>query len=90
MSKYIIDYSSRYKKDVKKINKKDIKKVDEIINRLASNEVLEEKYHDHKLQGDWIGFRECHVKPNLLLVYKKLDDVLILTAVRLGSHSDLF
>ncbi len=83
--KYDISYSKRYKKFDKKI----IKQVDEIINRLANDEILEEKYHDHKLQGNWIGFRECHVKPDLLLIYEKDGDLLILTAARSGSHSEL-
>lgn len=50
---------------------------------------LPEKHHDHELKGNWVGFRECHVKPDLLLIYEKTDDVVI-QLVRLGTHSELF
>jgi mRNA interferase YafQ len=54
-----------------------------------NDEELPEKYHDHALSGDWFGYRECHVKPDLLLIYKKPDDK-VLRLARLGSHSGLF
>lgn len=61
-----------------------------IIKKLANNEILEAKYKDHKLIGKYAGFRECHIKPNLLLIYKKENKTLILMCIALGSHSDLF
>ena len=48
--------------------------VDAIVFRLSENEILEKKYNDHKLKGNFKGCRECHIKPDLLLVYKKQDD----------------
>jgi mRNA interferase YafQ len=57
---------------------------------LANEEILPKKYKDHFLQGNWQGYRECHVKPDLLLIYKLENDKLTLTLVRTGSHSDLF
>ncbi len=90
MTKYKVQYSNKFKKDTKKISKKELELVQNVIECLANDEILEEKYHDHKLQGNWFGFRECHIKPDLLLIYRKNEDRLILTAVRFGSHSDLF
>jgi len=54
-----------------------------------NDEELPEKYHDHSLSGDWFGYCECHVKPDLLLIYKKPDGN-VLRLARLGSHSELF
>ena len=62
----------------------------EIIEKLSKGEVLEQKYNDHKLKGNYSEYRECHIKPDLLLIYKKKEDILILTYVDLVSHSKLF
>jgi mRNA interferase YafQ len=56
---------------------------------LVNDEVLEPRLRDHELSGDWSGYRECHVKPDLLLIYKK-PDADTLRLARLGSHSELF
>ena len=53
-----------------------------------TDELLAERYRDHPLSGDWAGFRDCHVKPDLVLIYEKPDDT-TLRLVRLGSHSEL-
>ena len=62
----------------------------DIIWQLANNEELASKYKDHALIGSYKGFRECHVKPDLLLIYKKQNEILLLTCVEVGSHSELF
>ena len=51
---------------------------------------LESKYKDHSLIGDYKGFRELHIKPDLLLIYKKDENELVLALIRVGSHSKLF
>ena len=56
---------------------------------LAQDVPLPHKFHDHQLSGEWQGHNECHIKPDLLLIYHK-QDTEILTLVRLGSHSELF
>ena len=56
--------------------------------RLANEEQLEARYRDHKLTGPWQDFRECHVDPNWLLIYRVVGDEI--TFVRTGTHSDLF
>jgi mRNA interferase YafQ len=55
---------------------------------LANDQPLAEKHRDHALIGDWKDHRDCHIKPDLVLIYRKLDDV-VLQLVRLGSHSEL-
>ncbi len=90
--KYRIDKTSVFDKDVKRANKRnyDITLLNAIINKLANGEVLEVKYKDHSLKGDYKGYRECHITPDWLLIYRIYEDVLILTLFRTGSHSDLF
>ncbi|MGA9070320.1 MAG: type II toxin-antitoxin system YafQ family toxin [Terracidiphilus sp.] len=56
---------------------------------LANDQPLEQRLRDHDLSGDWSGYRECHVKPDLLLIYRKAEDNSLRLA-RLGSHSELF
>jgi mRNA interferase YafQ len=60
----------------------------EVTEKLANDEHLNEKYHDHSLIGNWQDCRECHIKPDWLLIYQLKENELIL--VRTGSHSDLF
>jgi mRNA interferase YafQ len=60
-----------------------------VLELLATDQALPPNNHDHSLSGDWSGYRECHVRPDLLLIYEKPDAELS-RLVRLGSHSDLF
>ena len=87
---YQIFRTSSFKKDYKKLSQKNKNILKEIIIKLSNNEILEEKYKDHKLIGDYLGCRECHVKPDLLLIYRIDNQVLELALVRIGNHSDLF
>ena len=68
----------------------DIDLLDNIIRTLARGEKLPDKNKDLELTGDWVGHRECHILPDWLLIYRIEDDLLVLTLVRTGSHSDLF
>ena len=90
--KYEVQYSNEFKKGLKKLknDKNSLNLVRNIIKKLANDEILEAKYKDHKLVGEYAGFRECHVKPDLLLIYKKENKALILLCIAIGSHSDLF
>jgi len=56
---------------------------------LANNQPLDAKYRDHDLSGNWAGYRECHIKPDLLPIYRR-SDADTLRLARLGSHSELF
>ncbi len=61
-----------------------------VIDDLLAGKVLDPKYRDHALVGDYVGFRECHILPDWLLIYMIDHGQLILTVTRTGSHSDLF
>lgn len=87
---YQIFRTTSFKKDYKKLSQKNKNILKEVIIKLANNEILEEKYKDHKLIGDYLGCRECHVKPDLMLIYRINNQVLELALVRIGNHSDLF
>ena len=86
--KYELDFTSKFKKDVKLLKKQG--KLYEIINILACAEELDAKYRDHNLIGNYKGYRECHIEPDWLLIYKVMENILILTLSRTGSHSELF
>lgn len=60
-----------------------------VLRVLASDAELDPRYQDHALSGDWSGYRDCHVKPDLVLIYGKPDER-TLRLVRLGSHSEVF
>ena len=88
---YSIAYSSQFKKDFKKTRKlpiSDLKELFFVIATLESGGTLDEKYKDHMLTGNWGGVRECHIKPDWLLIYQINNEELQLA--RLGSRSDLF
>ena len=61
-----------------------------MIEKIASGKVLEAKYKDHELSGNYKDTRECHVEPDWLLIYSIQKDVLVLMLYRTGSHSELF
>ena len=90
--KLTIKTTKRFDKDLKKLKKRkyDLKLLAKIINKLSDSEILPEKYRDHYLTGDYKGFRECHIQPDWLLIYKIEKNILVLTLSRTGTHSDLF
>ena len=59
-----------------------------VLAALARDEILEPRLRDHALSGDWRDHRDCHIRPDLVLIYRKPDDE-VLQVVRLGSHSEL-
>ena len=86
--KYEVKFTTQFKKDLKLAKKqgKDIEKLFEVIEKLANGEVLDEKYRDHDLTGNYKGCRECHVESDWLLVYEVADDILVLMLYRLNNH----
>jgi mRNA interferase YafQ len=89
-----VRYTTRFNKDVrregKSPNNKDLPtKLQVIIDLLAEDKDLPANLHDHLLVGEFVGMRELHVKPDLLLIYRKIEDVSI-ELLRLGSHSEIF
>lgn len=85
-----ITQTTQFKKEFKKQKKRerDLQRLHVIIKLLASGEILPLKNQDHALSGNWLGWRDCHIEPDWLLLYKIVGDELILG--RTGSHSDLF
>ena len=88
---YEVKRTSQFKKDYRLAKKRgqNIQLLHEIILKLADGQTLPEKNRDHALSGDWNGFRECHITPDWLLIYKQENDILVLTLTRIGTHSDL-
>ncbi len=84
--------SSKFKTDLKKLNQQEKLDVKTVVDKLQVDEPLESKYRDHDLHGNYIGYRECHIRPDLLLVYKKSAEgkLLILTLYRISSHTNIF
>ena len=91
-TKYTVKLTTQFKKDYKLAMKRglDIRLLESVIADLAMGTPLSEKNRDRALTGNWAGYRECHVQPNWLLIYRVDGDVLVLTLSRTGSHSDLF
>jgi addiction module toxin, RelE/StbE family len=92
MSKYALHYTALFKKQRKLLITRgcDIRLLDAVIVMLANGERLPEKYRDHALSGNRKGRRDCHIRPDWLLIYERNDDVLTLLFCETGSHSDLF
>jgi len=92
-----IERASSFKRDYKRQAKSQNRAVLDtilipVVLALANDQMLQPHQCDHELTGDWHGYRECHIKPDLLLIYRKLDNDKggILRLARLGSHSQLF
>ena len=90
-----IERSTAFKRDYKHVrstprHSQDLDNlVSKVVAALLIDQALPESNRDHALSGDWEGYRECHIKPDLLLIYRK-PDIETLRLARLGSHSELF
>ena len=84
--------SNRFRKDLKLAAKRGLRldELNAIVKQLAAGQTLPERNRDHALTGDYIGFRECHIRPDWLLVYRVDGDALELFLFRTGTHTDLF
>ena len=92
---YLIKRTKDFEKSFKKLKRVGLTKktrdtLEFVIDNLASNKKLEEKYKDHQLRGELGFFRECHILNDLLLIYKIEKNELILVLVDIGSHAQLF
>lgn len=90
----LIDRSNQFKKDIKKSQKqtspkRDLEELKKVMVMLAEDKPLPAEKRDHNLGGKWIGYRECHVQPDFLLIYKR-DGANSIRFERAGSHSELF
>jgi len=89
--KYQLGYTTAFSKDLKKIKKRgyNIQLFNTIVSKLQDGELLDFKNKDHALTGNWKGYRECHIQPDWLLIYKIQENELLLVLTRTGTHSDL-
>ncbi len=87
-----IQYSLQFKKDYKKIIKRGYNPtlLENVLKILVSNKVLPSKYKEHNLSGKYKDYKECHITPDWLLIYKINQSTLTLILTRTGTHSDLF
>ena len=91
--RYLLKYSNRFKKELKKVNKNggfDENSFSFVVDELVKGETLNTKHRNHKLHGKFIGCHECHTQSDVLLVYKIDKQNSLLYLLRIGSHSDLF
>lgn len=84
--------SNQFKKDLKLAVKRgyNLDLLDEVVTKLANREALPEKNRDHYLTCQYAGFRECHIQPDWLLIYRIEEKEIILFLSRTGTHADLF
>ena len=82
-----IERTKAFKRDFKKHGELNAALI-EILWKLGNDEPLPERFRDHALTGNWVDFRDCHIKPDLVLIYRK-PDAETLQLVRMGSHSEL-
>ena len=90
---YHVIRSNTYSKAIKKFvksGKVKLSDVDMVVNLIANKKTLPIKYHDHKLNGEFAEYRECHIQGDLLLVYQIIKDELVLVLINIGTHSELF
>lgn len=88
-----IEWTSQFKRDYKREGKGQRRvtldaELFPIVDALANDQLLDPRYRDHALTGEWKDYRDCHIKPDMVLIYRKPDD-LVLQLIRLGSHSEL-
>jgi len=89
-----INFTSRFRKDFDRVQKglpavSLESEMRSVLNMLVADVPLPIKNRDHALRGEWVGFRDCHIRPDLVLIYRKFEPS-ILELSRLGSHSELF
>lgn len=82
----------QFKRDIKLAKKRhlDMELLKTVIDALSEGKKLDESYRDHPLRGKYVGYRECHILPDWLLIYKVVEKELILVLARTGTHQDLF
>lgn len=81
-------YAKQFKKDYKKLALRDSGLVDAALGLLIEEGLLPERYRDKKLRGEWQDYRECHPRPDLIVIYKKIGSEIAF--VRVGSHAELY
>ena len=88
-----VRFSTACQRDLKRLKKqgKNLVRFFAAIDMIANGDVLPERFHDHPLSGNWEGYRDCHIAPDWILIYKidKENNEVVLVCVRTGSHAEL-
>lgn len=89
---YTLKQTTRFKKDLKAAKKRglDVKLLDTVITSLVTKGKIQKKYLPHRLKGKYLGYWECHIMPDWLLIWKQEKEIKLITLIRTGSHSQLF
>lgn len=89
---YELVTTSKFRKDLARAKARgfDVAELRQVLGALCEGRPLDKKMCDHALIGNYVGFRECHIRPDWLLIYAIDNDRLVLTATRTGTHSELF
>ena len=84
--------TTRFRRDLRGMRRRgrDVQKLQAIVRLLVQEQPLAPRHRDHPLVGDWLGYRDCHIEPDWLLIYKIDREQATLTLARTGTHSDLF
>ena len=92
MNKYELEYGGQFLKDLKLAKRRglNLKDLSDITDLLQQGKSLPANCRDHALTGNYKGFRECHINPDWLLIYKKKEVIKVVSLYRTGTHSDLF
>ena len=90
--KYELEYGGQFLKDLKLAKRRglDLKDLSDVTDLLQEGKARPEKCRDHVLTGNYKGYRECHINPDWLLIYKKKEAIRVVSLYRTGTHSDLF
>jgi mRNA interferase YafQ len=86
----VIRQSTQFRRDIKRLKRQGVQlaQLQTVVNALVAQQPLADHYRDHALVGNWRGFRECHIQPDWLLIYRVEGNILQLA--RTGSHAALF
>ncbi|TLD97398.1 type II toxin-antitoxin system YafQ family toxin [Helicobacter jaachi] len=90
MAKFELLQTKLFRKEYKKLSSRLKDEVDKVLEKLENGETLESKHKDHGLSGNLSGLRDCHVRFDLVLIYQKDGQNLIITAMRINTHSEIF
>lgn len=90
--RYKLEYGGKFVKDLKLAKRRglDLAQLKTVTDMLQEGTPLPDKYRDHVLTGNYRGYRECHINPDWLLIYSRIETVRIVSLYRTGTHSDLF
>lgn len=92
MKKYELEYGGKFLKDLRLAKRRGLNmdELREVTDLLQEGKPLPIQYRDHSLTGNYKGYRECHINPDWLLIYKKKEAIMVISLYRTGTHSDLF